>query len=383
MEDIKNTAFRSLAELLSDPAASEPPRAVVPRLAWQGRTTLLAGREKGGKSTMIASAAACASAGAWFLDGRCLQGPVLWVGLEEHVADISGRFQRFGADPANVFVAAHLARPFADLEHGAEQFRPTLIVIDTLAAFVEEMVQDAHESAAWTPIMLRFSRLAHDSGAAVVLLHHARKSDGTYRDSTAIGAGVDVILEMRAASGESSVRHLKPKARFPVLKTSMRLSDDGFELVGESDLERRIVAFVASDPGCTKRTVCQEVGGKTQIVSVAIDQLISQGELENRGGPGGFKMFVRQSGEEGNRSGNAPECADREPFPVSHSMDGRGKRSVKTTEAVGVSQPLTQREETGTAADPGTSGNAPEAPLDGDSSLHGFFPGADPWGTVS
>ena len=372
------TSFRSLADLLSDPAASDPPKAVIPRLTWQGRTTLLAGREKGGKSTMLASAAACVSAGLRFLDGHCLQGPVLWLGLEEHVADIASRFQRFGADPAQVFIAGRLSRPFEELDAAAQRHRPALIVIDTLAAFVEEMIEDARESAVWTPIMLQFTRLAHSCDAAVALLHHARKSDGAYRDSTAIGAGVDAIIEMRSGGGDSTIRHLKSQSRFPVPKTSMRFTGTGFELVGESDPERRIVAFVAEHPGCSKRAVIQGVDGKAETVNKAVDQLISRGALENRGGPGRFKLFVPQNREEGKRSGNAPASADREPFPVSHSMDGRGKRSEKATEAAGVSHTLTLGEKTGTAGEP-VSTAAPEA-LPGDH----VSPGAvsKPWGAI-
>ena len=284
--------FRSLAELLADPTLTDPPKAVVPRLAWQGRTTLLAGREKEGKSTVMGCAAACVSAGARFLDGCCLRGPVLWVGLEEHLSDIAGRFQRFGADPAKVFITDRLAKPVEELEAAAQQLQPALIVVDTLAAFVEEMVEDANKSAAWTPVMLRFSRLAHDSGAAVALLHHARKSDGSYRDSTAIGAGVDVILEMRAASGDSTIRHLKAKGRFAVENSSIRFTGTGFELVGDSGLDRRILRFVAANSDCSKRQVRDGIAGNAQAIGETIDRLLEHAQLENRGGSGGFKLFV-------------------------------------------------------------------------------------------
>ena len=38
--------YHTLAEMLADPELLKPPEAVIPRLAWKGRLTLLPGREK-------------------------------------------------------------------------------------------------------------------------------------------------------------------------------------------------------------------------------------------------------------------------------------------------------------------------------------------------
>ncbi len=76
--------IRTLADIARDPTALEPPTVVVPRLAWRGRVTMLAAREKDGKSTLATAAAAAASGGARWLGDPTLRGSVLWVGLEEH-----------------------------------------------------------------------------------------------------------------------------------------------------------------------------------------------------------------------------------------------------------------------------------------------------------
>ncbi len=49
------------------------------------------------------------------------------------------------------------------------------------------------------PIVQALTHYADESGAAQILVHHGRKSDGKYRDSSAIGAAVDVIIEMGAS----------------------------------------------------------------------------------------------------------------------------------------------------------------------------------------
>src|SRR5690606_4862562 len=144
-------SLRSLAEILNDPAAMRAPEPVAPRLAWHGRVTLLAGREKLGKSTLESAGAAAVSAGASFLGEPGEHGPVLWLGLEEHPGGPARRFRDFGANEHCVFVLDRLERPFADLAAAIERTGAVLVVVDTLAAFTETLVDDPGSSAKWTP----------------------------------------------------------------------------------------------------------------------------------------------------------------------------------------------------------------------------------------
>ena len=70
---------RTLAQLLEDPDALKPPEAMVPRLGYRGRTTLLFAREKAGKSTLMTAGAAALTGGVDFLGERCSPRSVLWV----------------------------------------------------------------------------------------------------------------------------------------------------------------------------------------------------------------------------------------------------------------------------------------------------------------
>jgi hypothetical protein len=277
--------FRSLAELLADPAALDPPQPVVPRLAWKGRVTLLVGREKDGKSTLAAYAAARVSDGGEFLEGPCVQGPALWVGLEEHDNDAATRFVRFKARPEAILMPGELlADPIAQVEEEASRSRPALIVLDTLAALVSGLVDDPSSSAQWTPIMLALTRLARKTDAAMLLIHHAKKSDGRYRDSSAIGAGVDVIIELQPGTKDPAVRLLKPKGRFHCPESAVRFLGDRFDLVsGELPLADRVRVFVEQHPGCSLRQVRQGVSGRGGDVDAVLAALEKAGLIVNRG----------------------------------------------------------------------------------------------------
>jgi len=176
---------------------SPSPLAVLPYLAWGGRVTLLAAREKDGKSTLVGGAVAALTRGAPWLGEPCDPvGPVLWL-HEEAPDDVIGRLQQFGADLARVHL---LQLPQADaaraLTANVTRLRPRVIIVDSLVRFAAGRVTDPTRATQWEPIMSEFLGLAQKSGAAIVVLHHAGKKDGEYRDSTEIGAGVDMLIQM-------------------------------------------------------------------------------------------------------------------------------------------------------------------------------------------
>ena len=281
--------IRSLASILEDPEALQPPTVVAPLLAWAGRVTLLAAREKGGKSTLATGAASAVSSGASWLHAMALSGSVLWFGLEEHTSDLVARLHRFGADPERVFVVDALRTtgdPLTAMRAAVEKLRPTLVVIDTLAALVEHVSgrPDPGSSTAWVPIMSALTRIARDTNAAILLLHHARKSDGRYRDSSAIGAGVDAIIEMSGESGNSNARRLRVQARWRVDDYSIRLVEHRYELTSRNmALEARVLQHVSGHPGCSMRALRKAVGGRTAAIGEAVEQFIDNEVLENHG----------------------------------------------------------------------------------------------------
>jgi hypothetical protein len=69
--------LKTLRELLDDPGALEPPEPVADRIVYKGYGTLLASREKLGKSTLTCAVAAAVSAGTPWLDSPATPGRVL------------------------------------------------------------------------------------------------------------------------------------------------------------------------------------------------------------------------------------------------------------------------------------------------------------------
>ena len=268
----------------------------MPRLAWRGRSTLLAAREKDGKSTLAGAGAAAVTRGAPFLDGVALCGTVVLAGLEEHPAEIAKRLVDFNAYPGQLYIATHIVGdPVAELEEVVSRIRPALVIVDTLSAIAQGKLDDG-SAKAWQPLMTALTRLARNFNCAVLIIHHSRKSDGAYRDSTAIGANVDCIIEMRADDKDKAVRKLTARARFQVPDCAIRYADSVYELANadapETSIRDAVKSFVREYPGCSLGELRKGVhvgsyGLKGEIAS----SLVTEGVLREEKGARGARRF--------------------------------------------------------------------------------------------
>lgn len=282
---------KSLATLLKDSALSAVLVVVVPFLAVSGRLTLFVAREKFGKSTFLRAAAAAVSRGAKFLGQPTIQGPVLWMVLEELLADAVFKLQKFDPDLENSFLLqASLERRFEELKQEVAALRPRLLVIDTLASYAEGEDADENSSMAWTRLLNQLRRLAEEFDVAVVLLHHATKRDGGYRGSSAIGASVDQIVEMHEASA-SNERSFTCKGRWEIPDYRVRFDKDAskFEFLGpvlertddtvSTAAKRRMRDWLSSHPNSGKTDITAQAGCRAADARVYFDELLRDGVI--------------------------------------------------------------------------------------------------------
>ena len=276
-----------LAEILNDPDILKPPESVVNRLAWRSRATLLAGREKLGKSTLATSAGAAVSTGSSFLGKTTSTGIVLLVDLEEHQGDIARRFTQFNSNPDNIYVLDRVESPITDLKREVARISPDLVILDTLPAWVQSLDLDASSSSHWTPVMSALVRIARDYNTALLILHHATKGSGDYRDSTAIAASVDVLITMKPGRIPNT-RTFNIKARWPVEDFSLQFTEEAgrayYEISrGCVSVDALVLAFVKENPGCSSNAIREGVEGQNQQIDAARYRLLKEGLLDNQG----------------------------------------------------------------------------------------------------
>jgi putative DNA primase/helicase len=307
----RKTRF-TLRELLANEEIMRPPMAVVPRIVWGGRLTLLAGLYKIGKSTLTGCLAKCVSLGLPFLDVEtCREGDVLLVGLEEWIGDPARRLHQFGAHPDRVTIVDRLfADPknrLAELKDHIDAVKPLLVIVDSLIKFGSGLIQNENDAAQMEAVVGPLADLTHDyPDMGVLLTMHARRSDGRARGSGAIMGAADVICELtqpqETALTRPMLRRMLSVGRVPIPPSYDFVYDgrhyavDGSgQALGEApvaSIESKIIAFVREHPGCSGRAVRDGVTGRDDEINNAVTRLLGSHALTDQGNVHARKLYV-------------------------------------------------------------------------------------------
>lgn len=179
-----------------------------PGLLYAGKITLLCGDPKKGKSLVTLDIAARVSTGTpWPCSAeRREPGNVLLLSAEDDDADtVKPRLVAAEADCKRIYsvhglagedgriTALSLDRHWREISDGILEFRPRLIVIDPLSAYMGRA--DSHNEGDVRTVLRGLATLAGQSRAAVLAVRHFRKSTG----DTALGRVIGSIAFSAAA----------------------------------------------------------------------------------------------------------------------------------------------------------------------------------------
>jgi hypothetical protein len=216
----------AMSAVLSDPTVP-PTRWLWDGYLARGAITLLTGRWKTGKTTLLAGLLRSLAAGEPFLGRACVPSDAVVVSEESRQMWAT----RLNTIPIGERVRL-LARPFPgrptpaewdEFARRAEGWRAAgqldLLVVDPLSSFLPG--RSDSDPATLLALLDPLRRLA-DAGVAVLVLHHPRK-EAAEEGSTARGSGallgyVDVILELHPCGrlgSDANLRRLVSRSRHP------------------------------------------------------------------------------------------------------------------------------------------------------------------------
>ena len=214
--------FVDVLDLTASPAR---PPAVLAGLAWRGRVSVLSGAPKAGKSTALAQAIGCRLSGEAFVgESVAPRGPVALV-TEEPLEMLAQRLRIYGVGDGHkgaVYVASP-AQGVDRLLDALHRSEPELVIIDSLVSWaVATGCETLSDPAVMRRVMDTLRGLSEE-GAGVLVVHHARRSDGELADSRDIAASVDMITTFeavdsdmeRCAARSSDLRRLSYAGRWP------------------------------------------------------------------------------------------------------------------------------------------------------------------------
>ena len=285
--------FVTMGQLLDEPEESE--RWLVEGIVPCGALTLVIGAPKAGKSTATRCLGVAVATGAPWLGRNTTRGSVLYLCLEDKRAEVRRHFAAMGA-PKDDSIRCFIDRlpPLGAAEQlGAwvDALKPRLVVIDPLFRFlrVEDVSDYARVSRAFDPLI----DLARNSGVALVLTHHQRKSGGTDGNETlgsqAIFGSVDNTLFLYRDGDKRSMR-TQVRIGEDIARTAIRLDGNGWvSLADAPEREKSIDAEVLdvlgdSTPAPLRRQDVHDiVGRRAEDVDAALERLVREGLVQRTG----------------------------------------------------------------------------------------------------
>ena len=214
--------FVDVLDLAASPAK---PAEVLAGLAWSGRLSIMSGPPKAGKSTVLAQAIGCRLSGEAFCAETIRPaGPVAIV-TEEPLELLAQRLHVYGVRSSHrgaVFIASP-AHGVERLLEALGRSAPELVIIDSFTPWAVGAGADSMSDPASMRRVMDALRGVADDGPAVLVVHHARRSDGELADSRDLAASVDMIVTFDAVDQEcerclprsSNTRRLSYLGRWP------------------------------------------------------------------------------------------------------------------------------------------------------------------------
>lgn len=200
---------RRLSDLLADPAMLAPAEWVLQPFFERGTLSNMYGPGKVGKSTMLADIAAHVARGEHWAGQRTAQGRVLWVDLEQGPRRLARTFRELDDEAASqIDVWSELGDPpkLSAIRETIAKLEPALVIIDSLGKFCQ--VDDENDNAVWQLALRPLEDLARSQRAAVVVIDHDRKGEGTHgramRGASSKLAAFDAAIQVQRGATPTS-----------------------------------------------------------------------------------------------------------------------------------------------------------------------------------
>jgi hypothetical protein len=292
----------------SELRAGAPPE---PPWLWRGyvaerSVTLVAGKPKSGKSTLLCALLDAVTNGAGSFLGREVRGGAAVLLSEEGAGTLVHKLPE--SDRLHVLTRERAPWPkpgWAELVMAATEAARDrgagLLVLDSLSFWTRLSEGQAKDAGVMQGVMDRLA-LATRAGLAVVLVHHHRKSGGesgdAVRDSSAILGAIDMLLEIERLGDEAppTYRRLVTMGRWPadtVLVAERDPATGVWRVVGEAAdraatvelgyRERILRALPKEPPGATEAELVDLVALDKRKLSGPLRELLEAGLAERTG----------------------------------------------------------------------------------------------------
>lgn len=293
-----------LVESFADLVARDfpPQQFLVDGLIPAGQLIMLGGRGKAGKSWLVLQLIAAIDGGAPFLGHATQRGRVLYLALEDGRRRLNQRPKIMRWTPsADVDIAFKIGtfdaggQGLAHIRQAIAARGYDLVVIDTLVKTLSGSA-DENNNTYMAAICNDLADMAHDSGAAILIVHHTSKQlvenpFDALRGASAIRNAYDVGMMLVRKHGEKEATLYTEARDFDLEDVTIRQIEGGagWEYVGDaSAVVRQRAGRVAADivqlhgDGFTADELAELTGKTAHAIRASMKTAIKHGLVESR-----------------------------------------------------------------------------------------------------
>lgn len=276
---------------------------VVDGLISAGSLNIFFGEGGSKKTWALLDMGVCVAHGAKWLGMQSKPSNVLIIDEESGKRRISQRISKVlcghGADDKTPIYCVSLAgfdfgepNDIGELYNLIDSTKAGLVIIDALADVMpgkdENSVKDVQ------PIFLSLRKIAEETQAAIVIIHHSNKNGG-YRGSTAIKGALDLLVNVESKTGNDEINFKTEKARDTAPRDFVAIAefmDNAFKLK-ETEImsfsgaftkaERFVIDYLTEHGESSSLEITQSIDPQVdpapKSVKNAISSLKSKGEI--------------------------------------------------------------------------------------------------------
>ncbi|QQS33997.1 MAG: AAA family ATPase [Acidobacteriota bacterium] len=259
--------FTTLEDLFREP--EETLSYVWDKTLITGGFSILTGKPKVGKSSLIRPLAVAISRGEPMLGRKTAKGKVLYLCLEEKRSEVRRHFQMLHGSGSSVLIHSGSTPQTTDeaiaaLRQAIEEHHPMIIFIDPLSRVIP--ASDFNDYRL-TNQLARFVDLARETGAHICCLHHDGK--GNREDS-------DAILGTTALFGSVDCHlHIKKRQHGRTISSAQRYGEDLPETVIELDKETGLLIEKGELEAAIRSAV------KAEVLDAVGSDTLTQADIKN------------------------------------------------------------------------------------------------------
>ena len=322
IEDDDPIQWMTWADIKAKVAELGPLRWIVPDMIMKRGLSFISATSGGGKSwAALDLLRATMAGGKWLGSIECEKAKVMYIDEEMGCQVFFDRADQLGMAPENIIYSDHqrikLDNPkyLKSVLRKIEELQIDIVIVDTL---VRVHGLDENSNTEMARLYGYFCQMK-DLGAAVVVLHHNRKSGSEsgigheqMRGAGDIVSQADTVFSIsyndkndRYTLVTTKNRHWRKKEKQPVVcwtianeghRVSLQEAEpEGFVARQGQSLTDTILAYVEANPQVGKNMIHAKVGGRKNVVLSTVDDLVAENLLNAEPSlRGGFRYTVKR-----------------------------------------------------------------------------------------